>query len=256
MPVLVGGDVAINPSGIAISKSVNPWYNTGNTLAASVVLYYKMNESSGSRSPTVGSGTLTDGSSSIGSATGLMYPLAASFDGAANSHYLNTADNATVSTGDINFWLAAWCYFSSKPTTSEATVISKWDNVTPLAEYSLVWDKTADAFRFYVSPNGTTLTNEVEFTGSPATGTWHLLMAYHDATNDLIGISLNGAAFTTSAYSSGLTDTTTPFRVGGIATASGGNVWKGRIGPITMGKSYIPTAADAAYLYNSGIGLA
>ena len=85
------------------------------------IAFWKLGEASGTRVDSIGSNDLTD-NNTVTQAAGKIGNCA-QFT-AANSEYLSIADNAALSTGDIDFSIVFWVYFDSTP--SFADVIAKW----------------------------------------------------------------------------------------------------------------------------------
>lgn len=233
-----GLGVSVRGTGV---KGRGPWYHGDSELAQSLVGLWKLDESSGSGLDQIGTSHLQD-STSTGSSTGILYPLARQFNGSSN--FLNVADNEAVSTGNIDLWISLWL----KPTTIAVTnvIVGKW-NTSGNREWQLA--QVNDALVFQVSPNGTaTGLGTINYTGALAANIWTLVTLYHDSVNDLIGMSLNGAPFVTVAYSGGLTNLAGSLTVGKQTAASG--FFTGQIQRLAMGKGYIPTFNDANFLWN------
>lgn len=230
------------------SRAVQPWYLSGTAFANSLVGYWKLDEASGNAIDYVGSSTLTD-NNTVTSNTGIIYALAREFV-IANSESLSVADNATLSTGDIDFWAGVWARPASV-TAVTSTIIGKWTTGGNQREWHV--NQQNAGVNFQVSPDGTsTGVTTVSAAGVLAVDTWVFLMAYHDSTNNLLGLSVNGAAFSTAAHTTGAIDGTSTFRIG--AHSAGTSFFGGRIQAAYFGKSYIPSDSDASYLYNGGAG--
>lgn len=214
-------------------------------LYTSLVAYWKMDEASGDRADSVGASTLVD-NSGVGSATGLVYSNAASFV-SAESDNLTVANNAAISAGDIDFWVATWVYMTALVAWSVIVHKGNVNSVLSEYEWGLLRSSTTTQYAFWLS-NGSS-GKQLSFpTGTVALDSWVLLVAYHDAANDLVGVSANGAAPTTSAWSGGCWDSALALKVGGHAYITG------RVGPMMIGKGYVPDADDLTWLYNSGSG--
>jgi hypothetical protein len=76
----------------------------------SLVAYWRLDEASGNATDTKGSSTLTD-NNTVTSAAGKI-STSRQFT-AANSEFLSIADNAALSTGNIDFWIGGWIYNDS-----------------------------------------------------------------------------------------------------------------------------------------------
>jgi hypothetical protein len=228
-----------------------PWYQSGSALANSLVALWKLDEASGTRADSKGSNTLTDNNTVL-SAAGLVYPLAADLV-AANNEYLSIADNAAISTGNIDFWLAAWVRLASKPAL--APIAFKWSQAGGTArEYGLSYiGGGTDRFALSVS-NGTSQdTLSANTFGSPSINTWYFLFARHVASESKTYLSVNGGAEDSQSLGFDIADSATGLAIGSYS--NGLSSWfDGRIGPVALGKNYAPTAQDIAFLYNGGSG--
>jgi|GEM_PF-1875776 len=226
--------------------------DTGGTLTDDLVAYWKLDEASGTRIDVVGANDLTD-NNTVGQATGIVND-AAQFV-AANSEYLDIADNADLSMGDISFSLALWVYFDTKPIS--ASPIGKWNQVDDQREYRLRYiGGGTDRLQFEVSSTGgggLSSVNADNF-GSPSTGEWIFVVCWHDATGDAIGIQVNNGTANTAAHTGGVFDGTSRFALG--ANVSGGspiNPWDGRIDETGVWKRVLNTQ-EKTDLYNGGAG--
>ena len=229
-----------------------PWYQNGSALANSLVAYWRMDEASGQRNDSIGANHLTD-NNTVGSTAGLVYPLAADFI-AANNESLSIVDNAALSVGDIDFWLAAWIYIDIKNTSGNG-IITKDDTVTN-REYSLYYSFSSNRLTFTVwgGPSGANrddvYTNNL---GAISIATWYFVVAWHDATANTINICVNNGTPNSVAHATGCFNGSTAMNIGVLGMTSG---WfhDGKLGPAMLGKNYVPTVADIAFLYNGGVG--
>lgn len=178
---------------------------------------------------------------------------------AANSEYLSIADNASLSTGDVDFWIAGWVRFDSVPSGGAyKPVVAKWSATASDAEYAIYIKDDSGTVKFAgEAGNGTTATEVVASTfGAVSTGTWYFVVLYHDAVNNLLKISVNGGAYDSIAHAGGVLDGTNIFKLG--ADQSGFH--DGRLDSWGFGKSPVGGIAALAStissaLYNSGAGL-
>lgn len=214
-------------------------------LYDSLVAFWALDEASGNRADSIGANTLTD-TNTVTSNTGLVYSTAAEFT-PANSEYLTIADNAALSTGNVDFWVAAWVY--SADTTTNRTIMAK-SQTTTNREFRLwlLYGKPS-----FIVFNNNTSTGEAVLTETVSLNTWHFIIGWHDAANDQVGIQMDNGTPVTASYSGGAANSTASFRIGMLASVTS-FYWTGRIGPVMMGKNYLPTAADIDYLYNGGSG--
>lgn len=178
----------------------------------------------------------------------------------ASVRYHEGTDNATLEIGDNDAWFSAWVYHTSE--TADQAILGKWDDGALQEEYLLKYDQASDRFMFMVSAAGSVATTVSATTfGAPTTATWYFVMAYHDAVNDSIGISVNGGAFNTQAHLLGLFAGSAKFAVGArYSTSTVVDYADGRLTRLAVGKSpgagiagLATTIRDA--LYNSGKGV-
>ncbi len=212
--------------------------DTNGTLATNLVAYWKMNETSGNRSDSKGSSTLTD-TNTVTFNPGKQ-GNAAQFT-AANNEDLIVSDNAATSTGNIDFSMAAWVY-------ADALSINRY--VASKNEYILSYGG-ANKFRFWIN----SFSNSVDATSvTPATGTWYFIVAWHDSVGDTINIQVNNGTVH-SAATGGVapTDTTYPLNIGHYDGSNPVNGWDGRIDEFGFWKKVL-TTQERTDLYNSGNG--
>lgn len=193
-------------------------------------------ESSGTRAPTVGTTNLSV-TGSVGSAAGKS-GNAADIPG-TSGNYLSATDNAEMSVpGDISYSWAAWTYFDA---TSGLRPIVVKD--TSLYQYWMYYYNVAaaDTLTFRTNFNQTATLNP----SGLVTGAWRLVAGYHDTSNNLNGISYDGAAFTTGASAGTSAEESGDFVVGADGA---GNFFDGRIDMLVMWKGYVLTSGDLSTL--------
>lgn len=177
---------------------------------------------------------------------------------AANSESLSVADNTALSMGaGATMALHAFVNLTTTPGAgAQFHIAGKWHSVTTsLQEYALVVDNTGGTitFQFKVRDTGDTVTTTVTATtfGAPSTATWYSLWCYYNGT--ALGISVNDGAVDTAAYSGGILDSTSQFRIG--STADGASFLDGAVQLLDIWKNTVPTAAQVTALRNSGNGV-
>lgn len=171
--------------------------------------------------------------------------------------YFSCANNSSNAIGDFDWWWAGWAFVTDD--TTNRTLFSK--QATPITGVKGAWIlfniNPNDKFLFIAGNNtGTTATVGTSATSLNA---WHFVMAYHDSVNNVIAISLDGGAFTTTAFSAGLATNADVVFIGTQDTSSTA-IFSGRMQGITFG-SQPPTGIAALAtairdaLYNSGNGI-
>lgn len=234
-------ELAILSPAVALSRphGLSAMYN-------SLISYWKLDEVSGSRADSIGSNTLTD-NNTVTSNTGIVYPLAAETL-IANSENLSLTDNASISTGDINFWLAAWVRPGA--ITNSGIVAKALNDAVAGYEYALYLYATGEIG--FVTGNASAISTVKTGASSVAANSYYLAVGYHNSATTKLGISLNGAAPTEVTRNQAPIDSTKNFSIGSVGA---GAYLTGRIGPVMFGKNYIPTAGNIAALYNAGLGM-
>ncbi len=212
-----------------------------------------LDETTGSRTCDTGSITLTE-HNTVGSDEGIadipggVTLRAADFNSAANEH-LSVAD--PWASGDIDFSVGAVV----KPASLSANnvIASKYTSGAGNGEWVLYSAVGALTFRTYQAAG--TINCTVASAVTPAVDGWYSILAYHDATANECGISVNGETYVTGATAAAGVDSTTDFMVG---NAGGGLVdWDGKISPVAVWLDDALTAqADADNWFNSGDALA
>lgn len=209
--------------------------------------YWKLDEVSGNRSDSHGSNTLTD-NNTVGSASGVI-GNAADFE-AGNSEYLTIADNPSLSTGDIDFFVQAW--IRAESADAAMIVCGKWGS-EGTREWVLYYDLNAHRFRLLVSNDGTNFSLvEIEPTAAVAGNTF-CLHAWHDAANNEIGIAFNAGTPVTTSHTTGCNNNTSNFTIGRNDDGPSG-YFDGLIDEVGFWKR-VPTSTERTQLYGSGAGL-
>lgn len=211
-------------------------------LLTNLSAYYRMEESSGDALDEVGGAALTD-NNTVTSATGAVGNCRRFT--AANSENFTRADDALFSMGNIDFTFAVvfkvrGSAFNTRP------LILKGNGSN--ADYLLVINfAERPRWEVYGSNgygNGTTITGADLFDTN-----FHLIVCGHDAANDQIFYSFDGAAKTTAAHTFGVRDGTEALSLGG---GNGYNYGDTDIDELALWKNRVLSDADIAELYNSG----
>ena len=166
----------------------------------------------------------------------------------ASSQYLSRASTATLQTGNIDFTVACWVNPSG---ADNQIILQKW--AAGQKEYTL--NQAVGYFEFYVSADGT-LDGGSIIGATTLANVWQLVIAWHDATNNLIGIQVNTAR-TQSAYALGITVGTAPFNVGhnsNVVVPPEQEFFDGMIDGVGYWKNRVLTLAERLGLYNFGQG--
>ena len=132
----------------------------------------------------------------------------------SDKHYFQIADNATVSTGDIDFTLAFWVRFTSLP-VDDQFVVAKWNESGSSREYYVRYKQSVDRLQGAVSTDGTdAVTVDADNHGGISIDTWYFVVLEHDATANTLTISVNDGTADSTAHSGGVFDGTAMLQVG------------------------------------------
>lgn len=167
---------------------------------------------------------------------------------AANSESLTRADSATLSTGDIDFSFSIWVYTD---VFGAYRVIAGKSAFGTGTEWVLFYDNSTSKYRLDCQNSVGSVIGTVQWATTPLPGEWNLICIYHDSVNNLVGISVNGAAFTTAATTGVISDLGVQFGIGVDGAVSH---WDGRLARAGFWKNRVLTQADALSLYNNGDG--
>lgn len=209
-------------------------------------------ESSGADS--FGANTLT-GTGSPSHTTGKL-DNAAAFDG--STQYYSIDDNAALSAGDTNFTVSGWVNIDTLTGATLRTIAGKFTAAGNQREYILAYNNTDHTpnsrFYFSVSATGSSTTKNVDATtfGTVSAGVWYLVVGWHDADNNTVGISVNGVT-DTSSHTTGVFNGSSAFAVGsrGAVLAS---LMDGKVDQVCFHRRIL-SDADINALYNNGDGL-
>jgi prepilin-type N-terminal cleavage/methylation domain-containing protein len=247
-----GANVGSEPARIEVTTNSLPNTfspDTSGTLPNSLSAYWKLNEVSGSRADSKGSTALTDNNT--------VTSIAGKKDNAAvfakaNIEFLSAADNADISTGDINYSLAGWFYLASE--ANYGTLIAKY-LIGTNREYWLGYDPAVDRITWYVYDAAGTRIGFVASNnfGALTTGTWYFVYAEHNATNNTVSISINNGTLDTAATTGPAGDSTATLFIGNDSPSVGTDAYDGRLDEFGFWKRAL-TAQERTDLYNGGIG--
>ena len=216
---------------------------------------WKLDEASGTRNDSFGSNHLSD-MNSVGSATGKI-GNAAQFV-VATSRHLSIVDNANLSTGDIDFTILGWIKFDTI-NASYQQIFGKDEYTTPTREYWVEYDPTLGRITFNVSPDGT-IANQRQVVesslGTPVTGVWYFIVAWHDSVANTLNIQINDMTPTSYSYSGGVYNGTARFNIAAHYDNSSQvsiGTFLGVIDEVALLKRIL-SAGERTQLYNLGNG--
>lgn len=207
---------------------------------SSLQAYWRCDEASGTREDTKGANDLAD-NNTVTATTGKVGDCAVFT--AANSEYLNIADNPELSTGPgVSFTLACWIF----PTTIDANIRAIAGKNGIADPYALfIWND--DKIRWALN-NGA---KEVRSASALTVNTWYHVIAEYDSGAGEMRLYVNDGAAQTTTGVSDTSDTADTFYVGIYSASS--FPYDGRIDELFFTKRLL-TSGERTALYNSGSG--
>lgn len=214
-----------------------------NGLLNALIAYWPGNEASGNLLDAHTNALHLAQSDTVGAAAGKVYPTARKFEWSAAYH----ADNALLSTGDVDWTIAFWYILSED---WGGVYLGKHYNMASNIEWFI------SSAGLTVSSNGTAKNMLVKTLNS---ATWQFVTCWHDAVADTINIQTDNGAVSSKAHTGGTYDGTAKFAI--CADGDGHNWMLATVSPVAFWKSAaggggVLTAAQRTALYNLGNGLA
>ncbi len=188
-----------------------------------------------------GSNTLTNNGATL-SASGADFEL-------SESDYMEIADNADVSTGDIHYIWYGVVKLETKAVSS--IMITKADS-GPNREFAIIYFSTSDRFVFIIynsagSAVGTVTANNL---GSPSVATDYFFACWHDPVANTVNIQINNGTLDSAATSDVPADKTANLRLGAQFTTEQ-DFLDGILKKLVLFKEP-HTAGNRAWMHNDG----
>ena len=232
--------VAASPRNMGITTG------SPSSLLTNLIAYWKLDETSGTRNDSVGANHLAD-NNTVTSTTGKI-GTAGQFT-SANNEYLSIADNADVSTGDIDYSVAAWVMLDS--TGTSRNIIGKGNPSSGGGcEFCLRYTGGANVFIFTAGKSGGE--SQAQHTLTVSTGVWYFVVGWYNSVSNLANIRVNDGTTVSVSHTSGW-DTALSLFIG-VDTVATGRYWNGRIDEVGFWKRVL-TAEEITTLYNNGNGI-
>lgn len=170
---------------------------------------------------------------------------------------LDSLTSGLLEIGDNDVTITCWVYADVLPGTSMSP-IGKLNTTLDQCSYGLDVVGANNKFRFTVSPDGILANNvSISTTVVATTNRWYFVCLQHDAANDLIKISVDGAAFETLAFAGGVKDSTATFFIGAVLSTTTQN-FRGRVQAVQFwrtaaGGGGVLSLSAVQALYNGGV---
>lgn len=174
---------------------------------------------------------------------GGVFLQAAKFRG-VSTQYLYIADNASLSTGDVDFTVAAVYW----PTTASGVEIGRW-SASNNREWLLWFENSTNRFVIQIYNSAGSAVGHV-YSGAVTDNHSHLVIAWHDSTANTVNIQVNNGTVLSAATTGAPSDKTCDFRINGV------NVWgTANIESVSFWKGRILDSDERAALWNGGFVL-
>lgn len=166
----------------------------------------------------------------------------------ASSQYLSIANNTSLEAGDIDFTWAGWVYLTN--TAAARTIMAKWGAGAD-GDYRLQFITAGTTFQFAVRNAANSATVTATWSASVSAATWYYVVVRHDATANIISISVNAGTPVTAALTGGTRVSANGFALGALNT--GATFHNGGLDEAGWWKRYLADA-ELTDLYNGGAG--
>jgi len=225
----------------------------GNGLLNNLIAYWPGNEVAGNALDLHTNALHLTDVNGVTSNPGVVYPWSRQYTRALNRYHTRPGDDALLSTGDVDFTIAACVWLDSK--IGVETIASKDTMAMPNREYWLGYFLAGDRF-FLQLTDGTVGTAIANTLGAPALGAWYLVIGWHDSVANTVNIQVNNGGADVVGTVGAPADTAAIFQIGRTLA----NQWDGRIGPTMFWKSApgaggVKTPAERLALWNGGTPL-
>lgn len=218
-------------------------------LLTNLIEHYRCEEAAGANFVGAYAGLTLTAVNAPGSIAGKS-GKARSFDGANAVR----SDDAAFSTGDIDFAISAWFLTSAQATATVQTIAGK-RNSGSVREWQLyLRSNVDDLLEFVIYSGAGSAVGNVLSASAINYGQWNHVIAWHDATNNQVGLVLNGGTPQTAATSGAPADTAASFHLAAVNTTPS-QFLTGGIDEVSFWKRLL-TADEQVWLYNSGNGRA
>lgn len=217
-------------------------------ITDNLVVYWPLEESTGTRLDLQGSNDLTD-VDSVGVAAGKV-GLAADF----TTGYLTASNSSDLQLGGTDFTISLWAKFVTFGSFS-TTLVSKRDTGNTAYEWWIdARDGSPDYLRFIVFSGGTPYIVGAQGSTDATTGVWYHIVARWNNTTKLQELIINdGTPVTATRTGVTINNNTDPVWLG--QAQHGGSITKhnGRTDEVAIWKRVL-TDEEVTWLYNSGYG--
>jgi hypothetical protein len=232
----------------AAATIISP-FGSPSTLNVGLTAYFQLEEGSGTRIDSEPTGTphAMQDNATVSQAAGKVGNAA--LFASASSEFLSETDSVDISVANNDFARTLWIKFAS--IGSSQTPLAHWSTTSGNRSWRVHYDSGTGKLQWIVSDDGlASVTREATSFGTPTTGVWYFVYVFHDAANNLIGISVNDGTVNTVAHTTGVHNSTGAFTIGATANTF---FFDGAIDEVCLWNSRILTTAEVTEAYNAGL---
>ena len=218
-----------------------------------LISWWKLDETTGTRVDSNGYNDLDQSSASApGYSSTAKWGNSMDIE-ATNSEYRarNYSDLVGLNIGDNDFTMGGWFRWENIISGYSHYMVGKWDDVSGnYREYLLFMSESTRSARFYVSADGSSSANAAN-SQYISTGTWYLVIGWHDASANYIYCQVNNNTPASTAWSNGINSGfSQQFKLGCTRT---GNGFDGLVDEFFC-YDRVLTSTERTQIYNSGNG--
>lgn len=220
------------------------------TLNDSLISYWKLDETSGTRVDSEPTGTaqnLTD-NNTVGYTNGVI-SNAADFE-LANTETLTRSDSEDLSTGNTSFSVSGW--FKKESQSANKSLIGRFGTSAATREYLIRVNGGTEVLDVLMQENGGSLkTVSCTNFGATSQDVWMFFAVIYNSSAQTLSVSINNGTPNTLSNVTATADTAETTYIGGRASSS--DYHDGLIDEVGFWKKVL-SASEITELYNSGAG--
>ena len=244
---------AINPTGASAFATVASGTTTTELagITTGLVVHHTLNEESGKRFDSWTKDVDLSDINTVLAGQG-KHGKAALFV-RANSEELKGPSKPNFS---ASFSFALWTWLI---TYQQMSLLSKYQLFGNQCSYVLQYFLSSNRYRWVISDDGITpqVLLKADAAGQPALGIWTWVYVEYDADANVAKIEINDTSEDTDAHSTGVFQSTAPYRIGAEGSSSEGqadNFFNGMLDH-AIGWNRVLTDAEKTAIYNAGVGV-
>ena len=227
------------------------------SLLTGLVSWFPMGETDGQHKADVHGSNTTNVSQSIANLTQVTGKQGSGTD-FPNGSSVHCQPPTGIPSGANDWSVALWVNLNALTTDTMDHIVS----ITTSGLTSNIQDAwhisyragAEDAFDVTIRVNTTRYNQNASTFGTPSTGTWYFLYAYHDSASNEIGISINNGTVDSTTYSGTPNTQTASFNIGRWAYTGGFPFYlDGKLDEIGVWNRTL-TTDELTWLYNAGSG--